>query len=192
MKKSLCVILTGLLVCMSVFATSDITAKTEDGRIVILHGDNTYEYFVKENPENEIGYTLQTDKFLGVDWDSVKLVKLGNNIPSSSFSTCYTLGQFYMLEFSLSGDSFPSTEKGWVVPVLKLSDGSEIKGFGQSFEQYYTASNTFKFKTGQQKRTTTYSIIFEVPQGTTPAAVGLTLDQGDTTWTDVGTEAALD
>lgn len=189
MKKSIVLAFMALLLCASAFAAGDIIARTEDGRIAILHEDNTYEYFVKDTPEEETGFNVEAGDFLGVDWDSARLVNLGNVLSNGRI----TLGRFYMLELTVSDDSTVKTERGWNVPVLKLSNGEEAKGFGQSLERYYSASSFYKLKTGQQKRTMVYSVLFEVPQGTSVSEIGFSksVSSQEISWTSVGSEGAL-
>lgn len=189
MKKSIVLALMALVLCASAFAAGDIIARTEDGRIAILHGDNTYEYFVKNTPEEETGFNVDAGDFLGVDWDSARLVNLGNVLSNGRI----TLGSFYMLELTVSDDSAVKAERGWNVPVLKLSDGEEARGFGQSLERYYSASSFYKLKTGQQKRTMVYSVLFEVPQGASVSEIGFSksVSSQETSWISVGSEGAL-
>lgn len=189
MRKSVVLAFMALLLCASAFAAGDIIARTEDGRIAILHEDNTYEYFVKDTPEEETGFNVDAGDFLGVDWDSARLVNLGNVLSNGRM----TLGRFYMLELTVSDDSAVKTERGWNAPVLKLSNGEETKGFGQSLERYYSASSFYKLKTGQQKRTMVYSVLFEVPQGASVSEIGFSksVSSQETSWTSVGSEGAL-
>ncbi|MDD2233153.1 MAG: hypothetical protein PHT39_04270 [Sphaerochaetaceae bacterium] len=192
MKRSICVILAALLLGASAFAAGNVTARTDDGRIAILHEDSTFEYFVEDTPDMETGFSIDAPEFLGIDWDSAKLIRLGNTI-SSGRGKLYTLGDFYVLELTASSDSSAKTEAQWNTPVLKLSDGSEVKGFGQSLEQYYTATSTFKMRTGKQERTTVYSLVFEVPDGQAPASVGFSKKaDAEPSWVSLGAEGSLE
>lgn len=192
MKKSICLVLMALLLSASLFASTDVAARTEDGRIAILHGDNTYEYFVEDVPEDKVGFEVDVDGFMGIDWDSANLIRLGNVIYNGRFSKMYTLGNFYMLELKVSSDSAASVSGRWNAPVLRLSSGDEINGFSQSMEQFYSASSSYQMKKGKSEKTTVYSIIFEVPAGETPLKVGITKKvDGATSWNEVGDEMSL-
>lgn len=192
MKKSICLVLMALLLSASLFASTDVAARTEDGRIAILHGDNTYEYFVEDVPEDKVGFEVDVDGFMGIDWDSANLIRLGNVIYNGRFSKQYTLGNFYMLELKVSSDSATSVSGSWNAPVLRLASGDEINGFSQSMEQFYSASTFYQMKKGKSEKTTVYSIIFEVPAGETPLKVGITKNiDGATSWNEVGDEMSL-
>lgn len=191
-RKSVCALLAAFLLLPALWA-GDTIARTDDGRIAVLHEEsNTFEFFTEEVPSSKTGYAVDPQGFLGIDWESASLSKLGNVIHNGPFSKLYTLGSFYLLEL-VSKDGAASAPVQWEAPVLKLADGTTVEGFSQSLKRCYTASGSYRLMTGKEESKTVYNILFEVPKGGVPAEVGFA-KKVDTTlvWKGIGEEGPLE
>jgi len=170
-KKSFLITFLIILICLAPLMAKSSLAQKTDGTIVILDEDNkTYEPFVEKTYDVPTGYKLSSNSdlnFMGLNWDEGALTALGNYVQGS-----YTTGEFYLLELKKSYDSGSiSFDRSYPSPILKLSDGTELKGYYENIEAYSSFSNYRNLVGINQTKTLNYTLRFNVPKNANPVSL---------------------
>jgi len=170
-KKSFLITLLIILVCLVPLMAKSSLAQKTDGTIIVLNEDNmTYEPFVEKTYDVPTGYKLGSTSdlnYMGLNWDEGTLTALGNYVQGS-----YTTGEFYLLELKKSYDSRSLRfDRSYPSPILKLSDGTELKGNYENIEAYSSFSNYRNLVGLNQTKTLTYTLRFNVPKNTEPVSL---------------------
>ncbi|MDD4082947.1 MAG: hypothetical protein PHD05_06190 [Sphaerochaetaceae bacterium] len=170
-KKSLLITVLIILVCLTPLMAKSSLAQKTDGTIVVLNEDNkTYEPFVEKTYDVPTGYKLNSTgdlNFMGLNWDEGSLTALGNYVQGS-----YTTGEFYLLELKKSFDSKSvNFDRTYPSPIIKLSDGTELKGYYENIAAYSSFSNYRNLVGINQTKTLTYTLRFDVPKDKEPVSL---------------------
>jgi len=170
-KKSFLITLLIVLVSLAPLMAESSLAQKTDGTIIVLDEDNkTYEPFVEITYDVPTGYQLSNNSdlnYMGLNWDEGTLTALGNYVQGT-----YTTGEFYLLELKKSYDSKSIRfDRSYPSPVLKLSDGTELKGYYENIQAYSSFSNYRSLVGIQQTKTLNYTLRFNVPKGKEPVSL---------------------
>lgn len=197
-KQTVISMLLVLLVLSPIFSSK--LASTDDGKMYLLKDDNSYEEFVPETYDEDMGYEVNDKSainFLDRSWDTATLTALGNYLPSPGFGLgSYTSGEYYLLE--IKQDS--PTGLRWnidehKIPTIKLDDGTEVKGTNERIQSVASSSAKGWYRAPYRSRvmnkTLTYSVLYEIPAGKTPMSVVFTDSDGSTTSAKLGSYKSL-
>jgi len=170
-RKSFLTTLLIILVCLVPLMAKSSLAQKTDGTIVVLNEDNmTYEPFVEKTYDIPTGYKLGNTSdlnYMGLNWDEGTLTALGNYVQGS-----YSTGEFYLLELKKNYDSGTLRfDRSYPTPILKLSDGTELKGYYENIEAYSSFSNYRNLVGLNQTKTLTYTLRYNVPKNTEPVSL---------------------
>jgi len=198
-KKTVISMLLVLLVLSPIFASTKL-ASTDDGTIYLLRDNNTYEKFVPETYDEDMGYEVKDSNsitFLDQSWDETTLTALGNYLPSGGYKLgSYTDGEYYLLELK---SDIPSRNRVRIdehnIPSIKLDDGTMVKGTNERI-QTTASSSTKRFyrmpaRPYDYNKTLTYSVLYNIPNGKTPTAIVFTDSDDNTTTVDLGSYKSL-
>lgn len=178
-KKTVLSMLLVLLVLTPIFSTTKL-ASTDDGTIFLLKDDNTYEKFVPETYDQDMGYEASdkdTLAFLDQSWDEAKLTALGNYLPSRGYNLgSYTDGEYLLLELESEIQSNDRVRiSDHKIPSLKLDDGTILEGSNERIQTTASSSTKSYYKIPSSpfsySKTLTYSVLYNVPDGKTPVAL---------------------
>lgn len=170
-KKTFLIIILVMLISLSPLMAKSSLAKKVDGTIVILNEDDkTYENFVEITYDVPTGFKINGGNnlnYMGIDWDKGALIALGNYVRG-----VYTTGEFYLLELEKSYDTATIRfDRAYPSPTLKLSDGTEIKGYYEDVRAHSVFSNYRNLLGVNQRKTLTYSLRFNVPKNVMPTSI---------------------
>jgi hypothetical protein len=197
-KQTVISMLLVLLVLSPIFSSK--LASTDDGKMYLLKDDNSYEEFVPETYDEDMGYEVNDKSainFLGRSWDIATLTALGNYLPSPGFGPgSYTSGEYYLLELKQDSPAGLRWNVGeHKIPIIKLDDGTEVKGTNERIQSVASSSAKGWYRAPYRNRvmnkTLTYSVLYEIPAGKTPMSVIFTDKDGSTTSAKLGSYKSL-
>lgn len=194
--KTVFSVLLVLLVLSPIFASTKL-ASTNDGSIYLLKDNNTYEKFVPESYDRDMGYEVtdtSTAKFINQNWDKISLTALGNYLSPVGFNELgsYTSGEYYLLQMNKD-----ITNKDRInfsthtIPSIKLDDGTTVQGTNERFQSTASSSAIGWYKDRTITKNITYSVLYNIPEGRTPVAVVFTDSNKKTQACALGSYKAL-
>ncbi len=173
--KKLIIPMIAITCLVAPLTAANFFAQGEDGNLYVLADNGTYTKFEeKVNTEEEsVDVDALQSKFLNQEWDSAKLIDLGNTLSSYRTGKQYTTGEFYLLEFINEDITTNKVDiSGWSLPVLKTDKGTEVKGTLSQYSEQVSSSALNRYNNTRNK-TNSYTIIFECPEGEKPQSIGI-------------------
>lgn len=194
MKKVLILL---LLILSTSLVANQMTALMDDGRLVILNDNGTYEIVKAECPSKYHVYYLDDEvtECLDVIWKEGGVVNVGNYLETTSYfdNDKYTLGEFYLLEINIENPTDLRLEfsgwNDWENPVILGSDGNEykkIKSMSAYLDDVPYIGDIFDYGIGPHESKRYYQI-FDLPKGVFPVSLGVSsIYRKDMKWRNFG------
>lgn len=202
MKKSISLLLIGLLVVPMVFA-NNLKAELSDGRLALLYPNGSYEIIQKKIPDKLMGYSLKNNNisFLDIIWKEAYLLNCGNFLKSNSRieSDRYSYGNFYLLIITVENPKESPLEfdcfHDWENPIIKCSDDKtySLIPFMYAYldDSMPYIGDIFDSGVGAYESKTYYQF-FEIPNDVKPLELGMSsLYKKNIEWVSLGNEVQL-